>query len=575
MSYIRKISIPDNQTTTDDNPQVVIIGRFPPIKQAQSIEAAKLAYSYHLSDLKFRTITGNGASTAQVKLSARSRGSYKKSHQYLCHALAPVPLTVLFVDMFVRPKLQSKNMSRRLIERVRWMRLLWCILLKSQNITLVNTGAPTPLITMLTWLASYVRPTPVSALKTAGAAQIITRKAKLPDGYPFEMAAVLEFMHTHKQSYKNISKPALMSVPTSNLTIYGLPDSPTGLGQNARMSYACFQRIGLSASLVNVEKQCLGQNNLLAINTTKRLTHPLILHHLNADRIECTRDSHAYNIGFLLWELGEIPDEHLAAVSSLGEIWAPSEFVAQTYRQVTNKPVICMKKGIELPSNIRPDKNSDKFTCLNAFDFHSSVERKNPLACVQAFQIAFPKRAYPECRLLIKTTPNIKNHWGDPNKQMQKIRRIAFWDARITVVGEFYTAGDFHKMIANADVVISTHRAEGFGYIPAYGLAHGRPVVTTNYGGSTDFCTTQTSLPVKAALVPVPDGHSIYQTRGACWADVSPDAVAEKLRWVYNNQHAADKLARAGQSLMQADYSIIAQAKRYQKRLIDLGYLTN
>ena len=574
MSYIRKISIPEIQVTTNKSPEIVIIGRFPPVKQAQSIEATRLAYTYHSSGLEFRTVTGAGASIAQVKLSGKTRGRYKKSHRYLCQELTRPPLTVLFSDLFVRPKLQSKTIWLRLVERIRWLDLLWCILLKSQNLTFIKTGSPTPIISMLIWLANHLRRTPITSIKTAGAAHFITDNVKLRGSYPFEMTAAINLLSIHKKSYEPALKTKFNPISASNLTIYGLTDSATGLGQNARMSYACFQKIGLSACMANVDKPRLEQPKILTKNTTKRLNRSVILHHLNADRIKCADDNNAYDIGFLLWELGKVPKEHLAAVSALDEIWAPSEFVVQTYRQVSSKPVICMKKGIELPSGIRPNNNPDRFTCLNSFDFHSSVERKNPLACVHAFQLAFPKKSYPECRLIIKTTPTIKNHWGDPNRQMQKIHRITFWDPRITVIEEFYTTDAFHRLIANANAVVSTHRAEGFGYIPAYGLAHGQPVITTDYGGSTDFCTTHTSLPVHAALVSVPDGHSIYQTRAANWADVSPDAVAEKLRWIYDNQQEADKLARAGQSLMQADYSMSAQAERYKKRLVDLGCFT-
>lgn len=575
MSYIRKISIPENETTTNKHPRIVIIGRFPPVKQAQSIEATRLAYSYHSSGLEFRTVTGAGTSTAQVKLSCKTHGRYKKSYQYLCQELTRAPLTVLFADLFARPKLQSKTMWRRIVERVRWLRLLWCILLKSKHLILIKTGSPTPIISILTKIANHLRHTPIISIKTSGAAQFITDYVKVQGRYPFEMAAAINLLSIHKESYEPVSKTTFNPISASNLTIYGLTNSATGLGQNARMSYTCFKKIGLSAYLANVDNPPLEQPKFLAENTTKRLNRQVILHHLNADRIKCAHGNHTYNIGFLLWELGKVPKEHLAAVASLDEIWAPSKFVAQTYRQVSDKPVICMKKGIELPSGVRPNNNPDRFTCLNAFDFHSSVERKNPLACVHAFQLAFPKKSYPECRLLIKTTPTIKNHWGDPNRQMQKIRHIAFWDPRIIVIEGFYTTNAFHKLIANANAVISTHRAEGFGYIPAYGLAHGLPVITTDYGGSTDFCTAHTSLPVHAALVPVPDGHSIYQTREANWADVSPDAIAEKLRWVYGNQQEANRLARTGQSLMQTDYSISAQAERYKNRLIDLGCFTN
>ena len=155
---------------------------------------------------------------------------------------------------------------------------------------------------------------------------------------------------------------------------------------------------------------------------------------------------------------------------------------------------------------------------------------------------------------------------------MDKLREIASRDHRIILIESFCDTPQFHQMIADADVVVSTHRAEGFGYIPAYALSYARPVITTQYGGVTDFCTPTTATLLPAQLIPVPKNHTILETKDALWADVSPDVVAEKMLWAYNNRDAAMEKAQKGRLLMQTEYSIAAQAKRYRDRLCDLGF---
>ena len=125
----------------------------------------------------------------------------------------------------------------------------------------------------------------------------------------------------------------------------------------------------------------------------------------------------------------------------------------------------------------------------------------------------------------------------------------------------------------SANCILSTHRAEGFGYIPAYALALAKPLVTTDYGGPKDFCTPRTSFPVAATLVHVPNGHALYSPEGAKWADVSPEAVALSLRRVYDNPEMAAARARRGQALLTRDYSMTAYAARCRRRLEQIGAL--
>ena len=109
-----------------------------------------------------------------------------------------------------------------------------------------------------------------------------------------------------------------------------------------------------------------------------------------------------FHIGYLLWELEKLPKEHHLALELLDEIWVPTSFVANVYRTFGQENVHIVGKGIPelgrasaLPRLIT---ENDPFTALICFDFHSSVERKNPLCAVRAFLEAFPLQQFQDCR---------------------------------------------------------------------------------------------------------------------------------------------------------------------------------
>jgi len=259
----------------------------------------------------------------------------------------------------------------------------------------------------------------------------------------------------------------------------------------------------------------------------------------------------------------------------LDEIWVPSRFLQDAYRAATDRPVTLVGKGLNLPEV--PRKSMRAFglrdaarTYLTCFDLHSSVERKNPLAAVRAFQAAFPSKR-EDVQLIVKTTKRIGKHWGDPENQLREISKLALADRRIHLVSDFMDWGEFLSLIRSVDCLISAHRAEGFGYIPAYALHYGVPVVNTNYSGVCDYCTKETALPVPYKLIDVPKHHAIYPMKHAQWADVWVDALADAIRKVADEPMEAILRARAGQELMRTQYSIAALRRRYLKRLAEIG----
>ncbi|MEL6680717.1 MAG: glycosyltransferase, partial [Pseudomonadota bacterium] len=277
------------------------------------------------------------------------------------------------------------------------------------------------------------------------------------------------------------------------LTVSGHADDETGLARNAAMTRDALREAGVAT------------RSGTQVTAGRRLARAVCLHHCNADRIPqrvAAMPPEAVQIGFLLWELDRLPDAHRLALDVLDEIWVPSRFVQRSYAAATDTPVRLMRKGLPEPRACPVElthfgARAGRFTALTCFDVHSSVERKNPMAAVRAFRAAFPERDAP-VQLIVKSTPPVAGHWGDPRDQIGQIRAIARRDPRIVLVEEMLPFDRFLGLIAAADCLISPHRAEGFGYLPAYAMQLGTPVLASDWGVSrrspASTCTRRWSV---------------------------------------------------------------------------------
>ncbi|MBL4874322.1 MAG: glycosyltransferase [Rhodobacteraceae bacterium] len=347
--------------------------------------------------------------------------------------------------------------------------------------------------------------------------------------------------------------------------IRGITDGQSGLARNTLMSADAFALAGIPTSMAHK----------LA---TRRLRRPLTLHHINADQIphQMRRADNSLHIGFLLWELEVLPRSHLQAGKILHEVWVPSRYVQKIYNKVYGCPVVNVGKAISLP--VVPASNMEEYgihagnyVILMCFDAHSSVERKNPLAAVQAFLAAFPSTQ--NARLIIKTTPIDPSHWGDPNGQMHQIRAIAQRDPRVIVDERMLPFNALLALIKRANCIVSPHRAEGFGYIPAYALSYARPVIVTDYSGTQEICNAETAFPVPYKLVNAGIRETITPLKNAQWAEIDVEALANTMQNVRDNPFEAHIKALCGQKLLRTEFTPQMQAKRYLDRLNALGVL--
>src|SRR5690606_18084136 len=89
---------------------------------------------------------------------------------------------------------------------------------------------------------------------------------------------------------------------------------------------------------------------------------------------------------------------------------------------------------------------------------------------------------------------------------------------------------DMMGLTAASDIVISLHRSEGFGLVPAQAMALGKPVIATGWSGNMEFMTPHNSAPVSYSLIPVDDPEGTFDGAGQMWADADIEEAADWLR---------------------------------------------
>ncbi|MBV8800034.1 MAG: glycosyltransferase family 4 protein [Alphaproteobacteria bacterium] len=370
-----------------------------------------------------------------------------------------------------------------------------------------------------------------------------------------------------------LGKPT-KSCTGSDVLLIGHLGQGTGLNRNSRMLQDALKGSGRRVSTLAYELPADEFAQGLTAWSERCGPHPTVVAAVNAQDIPSLfiRDRHGILdscnvIGFFLWETSAAPRVQELGVALVDEIWTPTNYVAGIYAPF-GKPVHVVGKGLfarrDWPAR-PPASNNGPVRFLTVFDFHSSVERKNPLASVLAFRKAFPGAEKVE--MIVKASNVDPQHPGNAQGQWEELSRASAGDRRIHVVTERYSEAQMQQLMRRTSCVVSLHRAEGFGYVLSDALALGLPVIATDYSGNTDFCDSENSYPVAYRLIPVRAQGAYWEDEEAIWADPDVDSAAAQMRQVYSDYPQALRKAARGRERLIEVYSKEAFAERLGKRL--------
>lgn len=348
------------------------------------------------------------------------------------------------------------------------------------------------------------------------------------------------------------SKPDRDAKPAEPIIVVGCLRSATGLGESARLSYQALEAGGFDVRGVDVSRllmqpidlpeytfrdgrSCLGRGTLL-VHVNAPLM-PLVLLSLGRRLIV-----EKWIVGYWAWELSVVPPEWKWGTACVHEIWAPTRFVADAIaarmKNVTIRilphPVAC---GVASSSIIRTDRHPRPFTALVVFNMGSSMERKNPLAAIAAFQQAFGNRS--DVRLIVKTSnPELfPEGW-------RRLRAAVASADNITLIDRTLKPHQLAELYAASDCLLSLHRSEGFGLVLAEAMLHGVPVIATNWSGTTDFVTAEIGFPIPCRLIAAHDPQGAYDYPDLLWADPDITVAADVLRMLFAQPTSVREAAR-------------------------------
>jgi glycosyltransferase involved in cell wall biosynthesis len=361
---------------------------------------------------------------------------------------------------------------------------------------------------------------------------------------------------------------------TSPIIVVGPLRTASGLGQGARVCHDALKKAGLPVYGIDLTRTLLHDEDypdfsfedgrhLLGAGTV--FLHvggplvPLALLRLGREFIKNKRI-----VAHWVWELSRVPEDWQLGVPFVHEAWAPSHFAADAIRAITGpRPVHVLHHPIDPPEGWpkhHAREDTHPFTALVILNIASSFERKNPCAAIQAFKEAFGDD--PGVRLIVKYA----NAYSYPESE-NLLQEAAGGASNITLIGDTMNAAGIDALYAEANVVMSLHRAEGFGLVVAEGMLRGIPVIATGWSGNVDFLTPDTGVPLNYTLVPAHDPQDTYQFPNMVWANADITQAAEALKKLRADPGLRTRLGAAARSHAIELFSPDAYAQRVRDLL--------
>lgn len=336
------------------------------------------------------------------------------------------------------------------------------------------------------------------------------------------------------------------------INLIGPISSATGLGQSFRLLERVIRQCDVAYEIYDYAQDT---RNRIDVSEYSELIETELKYSINIWHVNPSQFAEAYasmgqtafdkkyNIAYWLWELEEFPDEWVPYIQLLDEIWTPSEFISQSIRKKTTKPVYTVPYYVTAETDLTQYSRGyfglpeEQFLFLMMYDVQSISERKNPDGIISAYKRAFsPEQS--SAGLVIKLN-------SADEKELSGIREKISGYKNIYLINRNMEKKEVNSLIANCDVFVSLHRAEGFGLVLAEAMLNHVPVIATNWSANTEFMNSDVACMVDYDMITLDKDFPPY-SKGNRWADPDITDAAKYMKKLLENKDYYRNIAEQG-----------------------------
>jgi len=129
------------------------------------------------------------------------------------------------------------------------------------------------------------------------------------------------------------------------------------------------------------------------------------------------------------------------------------------------------------------------------------------------------------------------------------------------------------QLFRGADAFVLPTRGEGWGLPTMQAMSMGLPTISTNWGGSVDFTTKETSFLIELDALDEVSRHSVYGWRpGKKWATPSVSHLRQLLRHVYTDREHAIEVGERARDHIVRNFDDFEVLRVVDRRLQEIAF---
>jgi glycosyltransferase involved in cell wall biosynthesis len=308
----------------------------------------------------------------------------------------------------------------------------------------------------------------------------------------------------------------------------------------------------------------LGEGGRILSSLVKKdIPYDKILIHCTPDLWErlLEAENNKYIIGYTVWETSKIDLRWTQACNKVDEVWIPCEWNMQVFRDSgVTVPLYKIPHAIDVPNldvlqnfNIE-EAPQDMYVFYSIFQWQ---ERKNPYGLLTAYNAAFT--GIEDVLLILKT------YNRDQAENVEEVKRLVLefrkyisldHYPKILLIVENMSRENVLALHNRGDCFVLLQRSEGWGLPHFEAAACGKPVITSRYGGQTEFLSDENSYLVDYTLCPVTGmPWSPYYRGDQLWCEPNLEHAVKLMRHVYNNKDEAAEKGRKARRYVEENFT--------------------